>query len=98
MLRKLFLLIAAVSIMSMFAPLTEASAHGYRYRPVVVSVVHRVVVPVKRVVWKPVVVHTYAVRYYRTYAVRYARVHHHHCCCCCHHTWGWRYAGWRWWW
>jgi hypothetical protein len=98
MLRKLVLLIAAAAVMSMFGPSTEASAHHYRYRPVVVSVVHRVAVPVERVVWKPVVVRTYAVRYYRTYAVRYARVHHHHCCCCCHHTWGWRYAGWRWWW
>ncbi len=98
MLRKLVLLIAAAAVMSMFGPSTEASAHHYRYRPVVVSVVHRVAVPVERVVWKPVVVRTYAVRYYRTYAVRYARVYHRRCCCCCHHTWGWRYAGWRWWW
>jgi hypothetical protein len=111
MLRKLVLLIAAAAVMSMFGPSTEASAHHYRYRPVVVSVVHRVAVPVERVVWKPVVVRTYAVRYYRTYAVRYARVYHRDCCC--RHTWGWgytgwgytgwgytgwRYAGWRWWW
>jgi hypothetical protein len=94
MLRKLVLLIAAAAMMSMFGPSTEASAH--HYRPVVVSVVHRVVVPVERVVWKPVVVRTYAVRYYRTYAVRYARVYHRDCCC--RHTWAWGYTGWRWWW
>jgi hypothetical protein len=80
-LRKLLLLIAAAVVMSTFGPSTEASADGWRYRPVVVSVVHRVVVPTTRVVWQPVVVRTYAVRYYRTYAVRYAAVYHRPCCC-----------------
>lgn len=102
MLRKLMLLVAAMVAISAVAPLTEASAHGWRYRPVVVSVVHRVVVPTTRVVYRPVVVRTYAVRYYRTYAVRYAPVYRRPYCGWGYGYgygwggWGWRYAGWWW--
>ncbi len=84
--RKILLMIGAVLALATLGPVTEASAHG-RWVAVRTPVVHRVVVPVKRVVWRPVVVRSYAVRYVKTFKVRYARVWHGHHRWYHHHYW-----------